>query len=278
MRINRRFLKVVVNNDPRANGVTAKHQSDPPAMGTAIVDTDCALSPGRDAVGSGQMPLPSGPERRPLLSIDCTQLQPRARKQRAVHIGGGQLEPSRFRKSQELELRAVGPATTTPVADRAMADPDRFRDRDHTTELLDQIHGAQIDTERVGMQARFVSCNSVALGHDSTMAAKRTELMIAMGRRLAIVRMALNKSQGAIAEILNISRSAVGNYEQGTRKFSNEQLNRLYDTTGVRGDYMLRGDHYGMPQELQAKLRAAETLIDDPAEARKRVRPIRRAG
>lgn len=82
-----------------------------------------------------------------------------------------------------------------------------------------------------------------------------------LGARIAALRRAAGWSQGELAQILKVSPSAVGMYEQGRREPSVEILVGMSRAFHVTVDYLLTGSP--APQE-QAQVEAAmENLVTD---------------
>lgn len=75
-----------------------------------------------------------------------------------------------------------------------------------------------------------------------------------VGRRLARTRDARGLTQEQLARDVNMTRSAVGNFEQGTRKLDGESAVRLSARLGVTTDWLLRGDPSNLPVSLAEKL------------------------
>ena len=76
----------------------------------------------------------------------------------------------------------------------------------------------------------------------------------AVGRRLALVREALGLSQRELAEALNLSPGAIGNYEQGKRVIPPHVAVRLKRLFGVPVDWLYDGSLVGMPDEVRQRL------------------------
>ena len=97
-----------------------------------------------------------------------------------------------------------------------------------------------------------------------------------LGARIAALRRAAGWSQGELAQILQVSPSAVGMYEQGRREPSAEILVALSRAFHVTIDYLLTGSP--APEELQTAESAMESLIanaDNRLESRTK-RPLSR--
>ena len=92
---------------------------------------------------------------------------------------------------------------------------------------------------------------------------------IATGARIALVRHALGLSQEALAAQLAIGRSAVANWEKGTREADVGRMTRLCELYGVTLDYIYRGSLVGLPHELYRAIEErqpeAAGLAEDPA-------------
>jgi transcriptional regulator with XRE-family HTH domain len=66
---------------------------------------------------------------------------------------------------------------------------------------------------------------------------------MSLGSRLRTLRMRRNMRQEDIANLLEISKSAVGMYERGDREPSLDTLRKLADLYGVTTDYLLGRTH-----------------------------------
>lgn len=165
-----------------------------------------------------------------------------------VQVGRAQPKSFRLGQGQELESGAVRPAAPPPVADGAVRHADGFCHRDHSAELLDQVHAWSDDTKCVMAQAGFEACLDGGPWQAVAMAgAGRDSFDVAAGLRLARVRVALGLKQEALAEKLGISRSRIANFEQGTRTPDPRVMSRLSELYGVTTDYIYHGDARMMP-------------------------------
>ncbi len=72
-----------------------------------------------------------------------------------------------------------------------------------------------------------------------------------MGARLAALRKAAGMNQSQLAQLLKISNSAVGMYEQGRREPSLETLAAMAEIFGVSIDFLVTGKP-GNQEEAQA--------------------------
>lgn len=82
-----------------------------------------------------------------------------------------------------------------------------------------------------------------------------------LGARIAALRRNLGWSQGQLAELLQVSPSAVGMYEQGRREPSGEILVAMSRLFHVTVDYLLTGSP--APQEQQTAESAMDALLTD---------------
>ncbi len=172
-------------------------------------------------------------------------IQLRQREREAAVVG----------KRQQLVLGAVRPSTTTPVSNRAVADPKGLGHSHNAAESRDKVHGQQIDTARVITQAIIVACAIPMIRHNGDVArGKKTPFNVAAGRRLARLRLAVGLTQEEMGWKLGVTRQAVGNYEQGIRDLDAETMSRLFAEWRVSTDYVYRGDFFGMPAEIRSKL------------------------
>ena len=78
----------------------------------------------------------------------------------------------------------------------------------------------------------------------------------AVGRRLALVREALGLSQYELAEALNLTPGAIGNYEQGKRLVPPHIAVRLKRLFGIPADWLYDGSLVAMPDDLRRRLLA----------------------
>ncbi len=83
-----------------------------------------------------------------------------------------------------------------------------------------------------------------------------------LGTRIAALRRAAGMSQHQLAQILKISNSAVGMYEQGRREPSLETLAVIAGTFGVSIDFLVTGR-----PATEEEQDAMEALIQDRAAA-----------
>ncbi len=82
-----------------------------------------------------------------------------------------------------------------------------------------------------------------------------------LGARIAALRRAAGWSQGELAQLLQVSPSAVGMYEQGRREPSGEILVALSRLFHVTVDYLLTGSP--VPEEQQTAELAMDSLLTD---------------
>ena len=97
-----------------------------------------------------------------------------------------------------------------------------------------------------------------------------------LGPRIAALRRSAKLSQAELAQLLKISPSAVGMYEQGRREPSVSLLVELSRLFGVSVDYLLTGQ--AAPEEQEKVLSAAEKALCE-AESRlehRQKRPLSR--
>ena len=87
------------------------------------------------------------------------------------------------------------------------------------------------------------------------------------GARIAALRRHAGMSQGQLAQLLGVSPSAVGMYEQGRREPSSDVLVQLGKIFGVSVDYILTGAP--SPQE---EIRLQQLLLDRISAADQRLR------
>ena len=97
-----------------------------------------------------------------------------------------------------------------------------------------------------------------------------------LGPRIATLRRAAGLSQGALAQKLQVSTSAVGMYEQGRREPSAETLVALSRLFGVTVDYLLTGQPSLEEQHFVSDaMQTALDMTDAQLEARPK-RPLSR--
>ncbi len=98
-----------------------------------------------------------------------------------------------------------------------------------------------------------------------------------MGVRLAALRKAAGLNQTQLAQILKISNSTVGMYEQGRREPSLETLTAIADFFGVSIDFLVTGrptteqEQQAMESLILQKTDAADKRLDERS-----VRPFSR--
>ncbi len=98
-----------------------------------------------------------------------------------------------------------------------------------------------------------------------------------LGTRIAALRRATGLSQHQLAQILKISNSAVGMYEQGRREPSLETLAVIADTFGVSIDFLVTGrpateeEQDAMEALILDRAAAADLRLED-----RRMRPFSR--
>lgn len=78
-----------------------------------------------------------------------------------------------------------------------------------------------------------------------------------LGARIAVLRRQAGFSQAELAQLLQISASAVGMYEQGRREPSAELLVAMAQAFGVSTDYLLTGN----PRSQRERKVADEALV-----------------
>ena len=97
-----------------------------------------------------------------------------------------------------------------------------------------------------------------------------------LGARIAALRRAKGWSQGDLAQMLQVSPSAVGMYEQGRREPSAQMLVAMAEFFNVTTDYLLTGKCL-TPQEQQAAQRLLQdTLVCLEARLARRDKPFSR--
>ncbi len=84
------------------------------------------------------------------------------------------------------------------------------------------------------------------------------EWMQAVGERLIKARLALGKSQAAMARSIGISAQRLSNYETGFRPLDTEVAVAIADKYGVTLDYVYRGDVGTLPVKLAEKIAPIE--------------------
>lgn len=82
-----------------------------------------------------------------------------------------------------------------------------------------------------------------------------------LGARIAALRRAAGWSQGELAQVLQVSPSAVGMYEQGRREPSLEILVAMSRAFSVSLDYLLTGSP--APEEILTAETAMDNLLTD---------------
>ena len=89
-----------------------------------------------------------------------------------------------------------------------------------------------------------------------------------LGPRIAILRKERKLSQSELAQLLKISPSAVGMYEQGRREPSAQLLVEMAQIFGVSTDYLLTGqaqspeESHSLEQMLLGRISAADARLD----------------
>ena len=82
-----------------------------------------------------------------------------------------------------------------------------------------------------------------------------------IGQRIAALRKNAHLSQAELAQILGVSPSAVGMYEQGRREPSATGLVALAQVFGVTTDYLLTGKP-SRPEDSAVLAQMMESLVD----------------
>ena len=78
--------------------------------------------------------------------------------------------------------------------------------------------------------------------------------------RLKVARMRANKTQKEVAEVLGISYRTYGDFENGRRIFTQEQIMKLATYYGVTTDYLMGRDLYqNDPRDDMATYKIAKT-------------------
>lgn len=96
---------------------------------------------------------------------------------------------------------------------------------------------------------------------------RHTEWQKEVGERLAATRSALGLSQEALATICGVTRSTVGNYEQGTRLPDVAAMARFSRRYKVPLDWIYLGEPSGLPFELAKKLFSFDSPLTLPPRA-----------
>lgn len=187
-----------------------------------------------------------------------------ASHERTLEFRKGQRDPLLARERQEFVLRAVGPASTPPIADSAVPHPEGASHRHNAAELVNQVHVREIDTERVVSQGRNVACVERRIRHNARMpAGKKTPFNVAAGRRLATLRLALGLGQEAFGKALGLTRQGVSNYECGARDLDAEKMTKLFDEFLVSTECIYRGSMRFMPAEIRERIEALDAAMID---------------
>ena len=93
-----------------------------------------------------------------------------------------------------------------------------------------------------------------------------------LGQRIAALRHQADMSQAELAQLLKISPSTVGMYEQDRREPSLQTLARLAEVFSVSTDYLITGkaadpsDGHALEQMLLSRLAAAEKRMESRRE------------
>jgi transcriptional regulator with XRE-family HTH domain len=75
-----------------------------------------------------------------------------------------------------------------------------------------------------------------------------------IGRRLTALREAMGYNGAAFARLVDISQSAMANYEAGTRRPDLNQAFKIVNRTGVTLDWLYLGVRSGLPAHLHQLL------------------------
>ena len=92
--------------------------------------------------------------------------------------------------------------------------------------------------------------------------------------RLVLLRKRKGLSQYKLAEILNLTRGQVANYEQGKRQPDYETLKMFADFFNVSTDYLLGRSDDPRPQPKQNVLTLPTKLIEVPAKKHKLINKL----
>jgi transcriptional regulator with XRE-family HTH domain len=71
-----------------------------------------------------------------------------------------------------------------------------------------------------------------------------------IGRRIAALRLALDKNQSAFAALVGLTQPALNNYERGLRRPELDKAMLIVARTGVTLDWLYLGERSGLPQRL----------------------------
>ena len=90
-----------------------------------------------------------------------------------------------------------------------------------------------------------------------------------LGARIATLRRSKGWSQGDLAQILQVSPSAVGMYEQGRREPALQTLVEMAAAFGVSVDYLLTGRAFGEEQVVENAMEQVLYQTDEHLQKRK---------
>ncbi|MBE6947670.1 MAG: helix-turn-helix transcriptional regulator [Ruminococcaceae bacterium] len=90
-----------------------------------------------------------------------------------------------------------------------------------------------------------------------------------LGARIAALRRAKGWSQGDLAQMLQVSPSAVGMYEQGRREPAVQTLVAMAKLFGVSVDYLLTGCGFEEDQAVQNAVEQVLTQTETQLQSRK---------
>lgn len=83
---------------------------------------------------------------------------------------------------------------------------------------------------------------------------------LTVGRRLRLVREALDLSRREVCDRYGYGITAWDNYENGVRAFDHETAIRFVEGTGITFDWLYRGRLEMLPSHLADKIRASERV------------------
>lgn len=111
-----------------------------------------------------------------------------------------------------------------------------------------------IVTSAVVLDVRYMASKPESLISPEIRKEMRKE---AIGKRLALLREALELRPGEISDILDIERTYWSRFEGGKRKLSDDVAVLLVSKFGVTLDFLMLGRWEGLPLGLAEKMRAA---------------------
>ena len=96
-----------------------------------------------------------------------------------------------------------------------------------------------------------------------------------VGLRLASTRNALGLTQEQLGNEINVSRTALGNWEKGIRLPDPAAIMRLAERFGIPMDWVYRGDPGGLPQRYAPALLGKISWSSEEETSEKKVRSSR---